>query len=575
MMMVSFVSAIQCEGGFTCLDQDSPIANVKVGLETFKVELISASDNSATIKVNGLAEEVNEGSVKIFDDISVYMKSADENNLQLSATLLLVSNDDVILTVDNPTKTVTIGGKSYSVELISTSDTATTIKVNGEAKEISESQTKEVNGVNVYVKSADEDNLRLLAVLELKEVVSCEQDHTCLDSDNPSKTVRVGGKDYLIELVSASDTSATIKVNGVAKEISEGSTKEVGGINVYMKSADENNLILIVVLKLSVIVVEGCEEGYTCLDSDNPTKTVTIGGKSYSVELISTSDTATTIKVNGEAKEISESQTKEVNGVNVYVKSADESSLLLKAVIKLFESDEILLTSDSPIANVKVGLETFKVELISASDNSATIKVNGLAEEVNSGSSKEIGKIEVYLREVYETDLFLTTKIKVTEIQVINVNCTDSDGKDYYVRGKLCFAGLCKEDVCKDNKILMEYFCEDGEKFEEYVCPNGCSEGVCNKIIPEEEPVEVPENVQEEDKKLACQGCLQDEKCYPFGYRKEGRYCSDSNEFLDQQEEKTSCENNFQCDSNLCINNECVSGNLWAKFIRWLSKLFG
>lgn len=72
-----------------------------------------------------------------------------------------------------------------------------------------------------------------------------------------------------------------------------------------------------------------------------------------------------------------------------------------------------------------------------------------------------------------------------------------------------------------------------------------------------------------------CRGCKLESKCYPFGYRKNEKYCSDELEFTNQKIPESSCENSFECDSNLCINNQCVSGSLWAKFTRWLSRIFG
>jgi len=82
-----------------------------------------------------------------------------------------------------------------------------------------------------------------------------------------------------------------------------------------------------------------------------------------------------------------------------------------------------------------------------------------------------------------------------------------------------------------------------------YKCPNGCANGVC---------------VQETQN-----------ECETIGLRQEGKYCSPNKTLEDQKDTDSSCENDFECTSNLCINSQCVSGNLWAKFMRWLSNLFG
>ncbi len=71
-------------------------------------------------------------------------------------------------------------------------------------------------------------------------------------------------------------------------------------------------------------------------------------------------------------------------------------------------------------------------------------------------------------------------------------------------------------------------------------------------------------------------GCELENKCYPYGYRKAGNYCSDENEiFVGQLEGDATCENNFECGTNLCINGNCVSSNLWNRFLEWFKKLFG
>lgn len=75
---------------------------------------------------------------------------------------------------------------------------------------------------------------------------------------------------------------------------------------------------------------------------------------------------------------------------------------------------------------------------------------------------------------------------------------------------------------------------------------------------------------------LLCKdSCPFDNKCYPFGYRKEGKYCSDNNGFISQLKSSEKCENNFECDSNVCVSGECVSEGLIKKIIDWFSKVFG
>ena len=80
-----------------------------------------------------------------------------------------------------------------------------------------------------------------------------------IDSDNPTADVTVGGKTYTIELVSASDTAATVRVTDSAgtsdsKEINEAASKKVGGITIAVVTADETNL------KLAATIIAGSDK---------------------------------------------------------------------------------------------------------------------------------------------------------------------------------------------------------------------------------------------------------------------------------------------------------------------------
>jgi hypothetical protein len=179
----------------------------------------------------------------------------------------------------------------------------------------------------------------------------------------------------------------------------------------------------------------------------------------------------------------------------------------------------------------------------------------------------------------------------------IPISCDDSDGgEDYYNKG---FVRIIAEeiddidsDTCINENILAEQSCDEGQqKITFNNCAGGCSNGACKQIeltpeddvpseIPNDEIIEKDENTSEKvtnevKSNIICNGCELENKCYPFGYRKSGDYCSESNIFTIQLEADSVCENNFECDSNLCINDECVSGSLWTKFIRWFSRLFG
>tara|TARA_Y100000034_G_scaffold87182_1_gene104506 strand:- start:572 stop:1942 length:1371 start_codon:yes stop_codon:yes gene_type:complete len=101
------------------------------------------------------------------------------------------------------------------------------------------------------------------------------------------------------------------------------------------------------------------------------------------------------------------------------------------------------------------------------------------------------------------------------------------------------------------------------------------------KIIPTEKtgPVEITEIIENEkivpEQFVVCSGCLLDNKCYPFGFRKPGNFCSDKeSSFVEQKEGGLICDNNFECSSNVCISGECVSEGLLQKIINWFKNIF-
>src|SRR3989338_8874999 len=82
--------------------------------------------------------------------------------------VLLKTAEKVGLTSDEPSAEVIIEGKTYTVELVSASDTAATVKVTdsagkSETKEINENASKKVQGITIAVTNADETNLKLSA----------------------------------------------------------------------------------------------------------------------------------------------------------------------------------------------------------------------------------------------------------------------------------------------------------------------------------------------------------------------------------------------------------------------------
>jgi len=109
--------------------------------------------------------------------------------------------------------------------------------------------------------------------------------------------------------------------------------------------------------KTSLVLLKSAER--ISIDSDNPTADVTIADKAYTVELISSSDDAATIRVtdssgNSYSKEINEAASKKVNGVTIAVQTADETNLKLSATI-IVGAEKVTLTSGSSVTTGEEG----------------------------------------------------------------------------------------------------------------------------------------------------------------------------------------------------------------------------
>jgi len=105
----------------------------------------------------------------------------------------------------------------------------------------------------------------------------------------------------------------------------------------------------------NLILLKSAEK--VSLSSDNPTADVTVAEKAYTIELVSASDTAATVKVTDKAtgaseeKSIGEAESKKIKGITIAVTNADENNLKYSASI-VAGSDKVTLTAGS---NVKTG----------------------------------------------------------------------------------------------------------------------------------------------------------------------------------------------------------------------------
>lgn len=154
--------------------------------------------------------------------------------------------------------------------------------------------------------------------------------------------------------------------------------------------------------------------------------------------------------------------------------------------------------------------------------------------------------------------------------------------------GKQSFEG--NESSCKSSGLWKKYASE----FCQFRCSSGkekcgiSSFALSNSCYSEDETVYLDDNKNNEAKAepileekfdaemLICKdSCPLDNKCYPFGYRKSDKFCADSGAFGSQLQSDAQCENNFECTSNVCVSNKCVSQGFIDRVMSWFKRLFG
>lgn len=166
-------------------------------------------------------------------------------------------------------------------------------------------------------------------------------------------------------------------------------------------------------------------------------------------------------------------------------------------------------------------------------------------------ADNELGKhmvLNLELNEKKQVDEFI--------ISFLNYDYASRTGTFLVSRGTFSCPENCKCD--KEGKTIecREEKCPKGQS----LCPDGTCSEKCKMVITPEE----------------CKyGCSVEDKCFPMGIRTNGTYCGIDLVMSSQKSSEETCDNSFECGSNICVNGKCISASFLNQIMSWFRKLFG
>ncbi len=189
-----------------------------------------------------------------------------------------------------------------------------------------------------------------------------------------------------------------------------------------------------------------------------------------------------------------------------------------------------------------------------------------------------------------EVDPFFNSKcVNLVGHKNIGVNCLEGTGCYYgtYYPGDwrptdayntIMMGGGNEYDPVSVRALELKIKCCYPQGCEDF--PSECKEysekylnafGSCGVCKDGDEELEV---IEVEDGEECTTGCYLDGKCYNIGYRKGLIYCNQNMNFTQQKRGYASCEDNSECLSNICIEDNCVQEGVWKRFRSWFRRAF-
>jgi len=131
-----------------------------------------------------------------------------------------------------------------------------------------------------------------------------------------------------------------------------------------------------------------------------------------------------------------------------------------------------------------------------------------------------------------------------------------------------------KTDKCISHNALLDAYCTKDNRtaYRDVDCLS-CVKDTC--IVGEQTQINEPSQESNETESSVVQINPNSNECENVGLVHNKKYCSIEKTWVDQKEADSFCENNFECSTNLCIDNKCISSGLWEKILNFFKSLFG
>jgi len=304
-------------------------------------------------------------------------------------------------------------------------------------------------------------------------------------------------------------------------EIDMWNRRTINGIGIGLIDADE----IPALNKLTVELILDAKK--VSLNNQTFSEDITVDGKEYTISLVNSTVSEVKIDIDGSSKTLVEKELNTINGLEVLLVST-ESEYPRESVILVGKEKVALSIPGNPSVIVKVSEKDYVLELFSASDNDATIKVK----KCDKGNLTEIEDIEE--DEEGEGDEGETNETE------------EEEGAE----------PMAEEDKCRPVGLRGEntYCDESGPVFIQKNNNESCS-------------------VNYECKSNSCESekCVE---CDNIGFREEDKYCNEDKSMLRQKEKGKSCIKDYECKAEHCEGSLCSEPGFFKKIIIWFKNLF-